>query len=134
MEVARKQSTLNFPRKQTCTRTYAYQRVRNVFSREIWSALFSWYPRFEMRPFALLPTSYIQHLHSLSFFDYRLISVDVTINDSWKAASNIGLTESKKKKWLCKFSQRTRGKIKSVAITRSLDSFKIKLLPKTTFN
>ena len=87
MEVARKQSTLNFPRKQTCTRTYAYQRV-NVFSREIWSALFSWYPRFEMRLFALLPTSYIQHLHSLSFFDYRLISVDVTI----------GLTESKKKK------------------------------------
>ena len=51
-----------------------------------------------MRPSALLPTSYIQHLHSLSFFDYRLISVDVTINDSWKAASNIGLTESKKKK------------------------------------
>ena len=38
--------------------TCAYQGVRNVLSRKIWRALFSWKTRFEIRPFALLPTIY----------------------------------------------------------------------------
>ena len=39
------------------TRTRAYQGVKNVrFFRKICLALFSWNIRFEMRPFALLPT------------------------------------------------------------------------------
>ena len=41
-------------------------------------------------------SSYIQHLYSLSFYGNRLISTDATINDPWKAASNIGLKKIKK--------------------------------------
>ena len=37
-----------------CTRTCAYQGVRNV---KIWRALFSWNTRFKICPFALLPTN-----------------------------------------------------------------------------
>ena len=32
-------------------------RVRNVVFRKLWRALFSWKTRFEIRPFALLPTT-----------------------------------------------------------------------------
>ena len=35
----------------------AYQRVRNVCFQKIWRALFPWNTRFEIRPFASLPTN-----------------------------------------------------------------------------
>ena len=39
-------------------RTCAYQGVKNVrFFRKIWRAFFFWNTRFEIRPFALLPTN-----------------------------------------------------------------------------
>ena len=43
-------------------RTCAYQGVKNVrFFRKIWRAFFFWNTRFEIRPFALLPTSFKDH-------------------------------------------------------------------------
>ena len=42
--------------------TIAYQGVRNVSFRKNWLALFSYYPRFEIHFFALLPTSYCLHI------------------------------------------------------------------------
>ena len=41
-------------------------------------------------------SSCILHLYSLPFYGNRLISTDATINDPWKAASNIGLKKIKK--------------------------------------
>ena len=46
-------------------RTCAYQVVRNVrFFRKIWRASFSWNTRFDIRPFALLPTTITGNLLS----------------------------------------------------------------------
>ena len=46
------------------TRTCAYQGVRYIcFLRKIWLAEFYCYPRFEICPFALLPTNYRFYLH-----------------------------------------------------------------------
>ena len=36
----------------------AYQGVRNVRFWKIWHALFPWNTRFDIRPFALLPTTF----------------------------------------------------------------------------
>ena len=49
------QTSISYPLIRT--RTWAYQELRKVpFFRKIWRALFSWNTRFEIRPFALLPT------------------------------------------------------------------------------
>ena len=53
MEVTRKQSTPNFPKNEYFLPPDT--RVKNVrFSREIWRALFSYCPRFEIRPFCFI--------------------------------------------------------------------------------
>ena len=52
------------------TRTCVYQGVRNVRFRKIWRALFSWSTRFEIRPFALLPTfTWLNSKHCSISFD-----------------------------------------------------------------
>ena len=57
---SKKQSTPNFPK----TRTYVCVSggKKCLFFRKIWCALFSWNTRFQIRPFALLPTILLNHL------------------------------------------------------------------------
>ena len=57
----KKTSMPNFPKNEHFlplirTRRCAYQGLRNVVFWKIWCALYSWNTRFEIRPFALLPT------------------------------------------------------------------------------
>ena len=50
------QHKLIFSHQQNSYLACAYQGVKNVSFSKIWRALFSWYLRLEIRPFALLPT------------------------------------------------------------------------------